>query len=208
MNARVFGVFVRPVRKFKRFRAEIAPFDDDGIEVFLFREFNDDPRRVFWIENFAPPHSALVAIGKVAATDETVVVFCRAAVNCFAEESRSPTFFAWCPESGAVVFACAIPVVVIAQASVRETENRVTSIDEGGRHVVITRGRIPDGEIGAHHVLFVNDDARMRVVNFDDVLCSQNRRCRKRKCSPAQKFFDPKYHKSSSKIGWGSFFQI
>ena len=113
----------------------------------------------------------------MAATDETVVVFCRAAVNCFAEESRSPAFFAWCPESSAIVFACAIPVVVIAQASVWEAEYRVAAIDEGGRHVVITRGRIPNGKIRAHHVLFVNDDARMRIVNLDDVLCCK-RRCR------------------------------
>ena len=137
----------------------------------------------------------------MAATDETVVVFCRAAVNCFAEESRSPICVAWCPESSAVVFACAIPVVVIAQASVRETENGVAAIDEGGRHVVITRGRIPDGEIGAHHVLLVDDNARMRIVNLDDVLCGKRRGCRNCECRAAQKLFE--FHLSSSRNGVG-----
>ena len=137
----------------------------------------------------------------MTATDKTIVVLGGAAVDRFAEESRSPAFFAWCPESSAIVFACAIPVVVIAQASVRETENGVAAIDEGGRHVVIARRRIPNGKIRAHHVLFVNDDARMRVVNFDDVLGGKRRGCRNCECRPAQKILDTKFHKSSSGMG-------
>ena len=148
MNARIFGVVFGPVRKFKRLRAEIAPVYDNGVEVFLFRELNDDPRRILRVENFAPPHGFHVAIGKVAATDETVVVFCGAAVNRFAEESRSPACIARNPKSGAVVFACTVPVVVIAQASVRKTENRVTAFGEGGCHVVIAAGRVPNGKVG------------------------------------------------------------
>ena len=148
MNARIFGVVFGPVRKFKRLRAEIAPVYDNGVEVFLFRKLNDDPRRILWIKYFAPPHRIHVAIGKVTASDETVVVFCGAAINRFAEESRSPACVAWDPKSGAIVFAGSVPVVVIAQAPVRESEQCITAIDEGGRHVVITGGRVPDGEIG------------------------------------------------------------
>ena len=199
MNTRIFGVVFGPVWKLKRLRAEIAPVNDNGVEVFLFGELNDNPRRVFRVEYFAPPHRVHVAIGKVAATDETVVVLCSATVNCFAEESRSPACVARNPKSGAVVFAGSVPVVVIAQASIRETENRVTACGEGARHVVIARGRIPDGKIGPHHIICVDFDARLRVVNLDDVLCRKCSGRRNRECCAAQDFFE--FHKTSSKMG-------
>ena len=199
MNARVFGVVFGPVRKFKRFRAEISPVDDDGIEIFLFGKLNDNPRRVFRVEYFAPPHCVHVAIGKVAATDEAVVVLCCATVNCFAEESRCPACVARNPKSGAVVFAGTVPVIVIAQAPVRETENRVIACDESFRHVVIAGGRIPDGEIGSQHVICVDFNARASVVNLDDILCGECGRGGKCERHAAQDFFE--FHKTSSKMG-------
>ena len=148
VHTRIFSIVFGPVGYFKRFRTQSPPIDLQGINIDFFGEFNHNPRRIHRVQDFTPPHGFHIAVGQMAAANKSVVILGSAAVNRFAEESRSPACVAWNPKSGAVVFACTVPVVVIAQASVRKTENRVTAIDERGRHVVIAAGRVPNGKVG------------------------------------------------------------
>ena len=170
VHARIFGIVLGPVRKLERLRAQFTPVNLQRIEIHLLRKFHHYPGRVHRVEDFAPPHRFLLAVGKVAPANKAVVVLRRTAVNRLAQESASPLRGIRCPEPGAIVAADSVPVVIVREAPVREAEQRVAAIHERIGHIVVTAGRVPNRKVRRHHVLLVDNDARMQVIDNHRVL--------------------------------------